>query len=222
MRKSTFLFIFLSFFGYCFSQQKQYLQSNISQTTVYNLINKITDSLFYERIYSVNYNDTNILRSHFFIYNRDSFKILTGISQDFNSKGKLSFVNFYNNGLREGIELRYKDGSIMSTIEFKNDTINGFYTSFYSNGSIKERGKCYRSLSFKYGPWTSYYPNGNIQSVKYYSLYDDINKSYSESLPILKRIKFPICVKKGEWFFYDINKKLKYKKSYAIPEIVLE
>lgn len=55
---------------------------------------------------------------------------------------------------------------VISAVQFVNGTANGMYTSKYYGNRLKEEGSLL--MGKKAGPWSCYYPNGKLMSLKNY------------------------------------------------------
>ena len=52
----------------------------------------------------------------------------------------LSNQTCYSEGLKNGLDIYYKNSKIKSVYCYKKDRLDGFYSVFYDDGSIKENG----------------------------------------------------------------------------------
>lgn len=82
--------------------------------------------------------------------------------------GKKEKVTHFKNGLKFGIETIINENNIVqSQIEYKADTINGLYETFYDDGNLNYRGKKVGN-NFKDSLFV-YYQNGDILRKCYYN-----------------------------------------------------
>jgi hypothetical protein len=185
-----------------------------------------SDILAQIKCYDISNNDTSLVKTFMAKQFGDSL-IYEGKSFGY-SNNKLVEINNYVNGKKEGIELSYsQDRSFIEySKEYKNDTINGMYVRYYQNGNIREVGKCYISLSLKYGKWCYFYENGNIEIIGEYGI-ANINEE-----PLMSNVQtndFQInnfydysTVKIGSWYFYDIDNSISKQQNFITPEIAAD
>lgn len=107
------------------------------------------------------------------------------------NEGKLTLVENYVNGKREGISKGYKNDAVIEEIPYKNDKIDGIRKAFLENGKI------YSETEYKDGKM-----NGN------YKLYEGQEQPIEEG-------SFKNGKRSGEWRSYDDKHKMIDKTSYS-------
>jgi antitoxin component YwqK of YwqJK toxin-antitoxin module len=186
----------------------------------------LNDTTIYVRFFKYNGIEPSVLRTHFFSFH-DSKWVLDGITQTFINNKLNTIINF-KLGLRDG-EMLYFDQKgkyIDLQTNYLNDTINGLTISYYVNGQIKQFGKCFGSLTFRYGEWLTYHENGKLKSRGNYGLFEVNNKdliieNVQVKNPNFNNFENVILVRVGNWAFYDEAGNLEKTEFLETPEIVL-
>ena len=100
----------------------------------------------------------------------------------------------------------YENGQVHEQFLVK-DT-NSITFIYYSDGSIKEKGR--RKKTLKIGKWIGYYPNGVLEYEGNY----EIISYYIDGVKINSPSPNNINIKVGEWIYYYPNGKIMAKGSY--------
>jgi antitoxin component YwqK of YwqJK toxin-antitoxin module len=98
---------------------------------------------------------------------------LNGLTIRWDEDGKINGKTNYKDGKRHGEETRYRYGYKDTIINFKNDSIDGICTRFYSNGQKQSQGQATDTSDYDYpyllkGKWTNWFATGEKESEKYY------------------------------------------------------
>jgi antitoxin component YwqK of YwqJK toxin-antitoxin module len=105
-----------------------------------------------------------------------------------NKHGILDNLEFFGNKSRSKYRVIIENNTISRGF-LKNELKKGYWTYYYSNGSIKSRGfyKNYNLKergavsSYRDGMWTDYYKNGSLKSESFYKYYLILRNNYYHS-----------------------------------------
>jgi antitoxin component YwqK of YwqJK toxin-antitoxin module len=183
----------------------------------------LIDSLVQLTYYDISKSDTTLVKKFAAKKNCDSL-IYEGKSFGY-SNNKLSEINNYVNGKKEGVELSYSidKNFIEYSKEYKNDTIDGVYIRYYENGNIREVGKCYLLTNFKYGKWIYFYENGDVERIGEYGVININDEPIMSNVQTndlhINNFRDYFTVKIGSWCFYGTDNSILKQHDFIHPEI---
>ena len=86
------------------------------------------------------------------------------VQDEFDDKGSLTLAVEYNNGVKEGTELKFSQGIKIQEDIYKNGRKNGKSLSYYTDGNLKAEGVYVDNMRDK--EWTWYYPASEGRNIK--------------------------------------------------------
>ena len=104
---------------------------------------------------------------------------LNGLSISWDQDGKINSKKNYKDGWYHGEQTRYRYGFKETIINYKNNSISGICTTFYSNGQKKWQGEATDTSDYDYaylmkGKWTSWFATGEKECEKYYEAKNEL------------------------------------------------
>lgn len=105
-----------------------------------------------------------------------------------------NWIFYYNNGFTHLDQLYIK-------ASFSNDTLNGDYERYYSNGKLEMIGN--HDMGYKTGKWSFYHENGQLQKELTYinQEIDGVYKSFHENGVPFQTGQYEKGRKTGKWFY---------------------
>ena len=90
--------------------------------------------------------------------------VLDGARYEFDDKGSLTSATEYNNGVKEGTEVKFANGIKTQEDVYRNGRKNGKSVSYYTDGSLKAEGTYVDNV--RDNEWNWYYPASEGRNIK--------------------------------------------------------
>lgn len=134
----------------------------------------------------------------------------------YNTKGNLSFIRYYANGVLLGYSYHGKDGKPLPMVELPNET--GKIVAYFPNGK-KSMEQTFEK-GYRNGRSVAYYENGQIYSEKEF-VDDDVEgerKAYYEDGTLKESGKYLYDKRQGKFSFFGKDGKLIREEFYLLGE----